>query len=166
MCTLLESYHHPLQGNGVKLEAGILSTLLSFLWDDERCTGKRPFPSCSFVVTFHTAPSLYQGMSLPKAGISQFERIHLHAVFQPLTLFFSYNHNVEGKMAGITVNWIQSKYKCRCEINQQLCGVTSASNDVYLQMSPRFSKDFVSSALIYWICMSCQNAMFIFIFSI
>ncbi len=88
MCTLLESYHHPLQGNGVKLKAGILSTLLSSLWDDERCAGKRPFPSCSFVVTFHTAPSLYQGMSLPKAGISQFGRIHLHAVFSALESVF------------------------------------------------------------------------------
>jgi hypothetical protein len=110
---------------------------------------------------------LVPGYEPPKSrDFSIWENPSPCCIFSPLTLFFSYNHNVEGKMAGITVNWIQSKYKCRCEINQQLYGVTSASNDIYLQMSSRFSKDFVSSALIYWICMSCQNAMFIFIFSV
>jgi len=126
-----------------------------------------PFPVAVLLwpFTLHPACTRVWASSQKQGFLNLRESISM-LYFQPLTLFFSYNHNVEGKMAGITVNWIQSKYKCRCEINQQLCGVTSASNDVYLQMSPRFSKDFVSSALIYWICMSCQNAMFIFIFSV
>lgn len=125
-----------------------------------------PFPVAVLLWPFTLHPACTRVWASQKQGFLNLGGSISMLYFQPLNLFFSYNHNVEGKMAGITVNWIQSKYKWRCEINQQLCGLTSASNDMYLQMSSRFSKDFVSSALIYWICMSCQNVIFIFIFSV